>query len=658
MKKALFVGLGCLFFASAYAAADTVRLTSPDGKTRVAVWYEEGLKYSVSHSGIPLLLPSEIDLTVLDGGVRKRIGRITGVSRQRIDERIPVPVPEKRRVVANRCNELEIRCRNGFRVRFRAYDDGVAYRLETGFRDSVVVVGERAHFRFPAGSHAYFPRIARRPDADIFHTAFEENYPRVRVDSLGTDAFGYLPVLVVPEQGARIAVVESDLESYPGMFLRGCGGPSLEGVFAGYPLAWEQTEGEYPDVIVTRRADYIARVRGTRCFPWRAIVVAEEDRDLPGNDLVYRLASPSRIGDTFWLHGIKGTDEWIPDINLFDVPFRAGVNTASYKYYIDFAARFGFSHIMLDAGWSSATDLDSIASGIDIGEIVDYARRSGVKLCMWTLALELNRNLERALDRFSDWGVDCIMTDFIHRDDQPAVDFYHRVAAACAERRIHVMFHGAFPGKGFNRTYPNAVGREGVLGAEYNIWSERATPEHNVTLPFTRMLGGPMDYEPGLLNNAAQGGFRALPGMVMSQGTRCHQLAMFVVYDSSIQLFSGNPSQGMREPGFMEFLAAIPTTWDETSVVAGKIGEYIVTVRRHGDEWYVAGMNNWDRRDYTLSLDFLDDGNYAATVCKDGVNADRYAADYLFETSAVNKACCLPLSMAPGGGFVIRIRKL
>ena len=219
------------------------------------------------------------------------------------------------------------------------------------------------------------------------------------------------------------------------------------------------------------------------------------------------------------------------------------------------------------------------------------------------------------------------------------------------------MFHGAFPGKGFNRTYPNAVGREGVLGAEYNIWSERATPQHNVTLPFTRMLGGPMDYEPGLLNNATQDGFRAIPGMVMSQGTRCHQLAMFVVYDSSIQLFAGNPSQGMREPEFMEFLAAIPTTWDETVIIDGKIGEYIITARNNGNEWYIAGMNTWGKRNYNLNLDFLDDGNYVATICKDGINADRYAADYASETFEVTKGCCLSLSMASGGGFVIRIKK-
>lgn len=657
MRRLLLTGLGCLLTLSAFPATDTVRLISPNGRIHVSVWHNGNIRYNVMYDGLTQLSASEIGMICQEGKLRKELGDIRSITRTSIDEQISVPIPEKRSIVENHCNEMALRCSNGYTVRFRAYDDGVAYRIETRFRDSVLVLGETARFNLPAMSRVFFPEISKRPDADIFHTAFEENYRCVRIDSLSEDAVGYLPILALPPQGARVAIVESDLESYPGMFLRGGEGGCLEGIFAGYPLEQRQTEGEYPDIVVTRRADYIARVKGTRTFPWRVVVLAEEDRELPDNDLVYRLASPSRIGDVSWLHGIKGTDEWIPDINLFDVPFKAGINTASYKYYIDFAARFGFSHIMLDAGWSKVTNLNEISPEMDLAEICRYARSRGIKLCLWTLALELDRNLEAALSRFEEWGIDCIMTDFIHRDDQLAVDFYHRVAAACAEHRIHVMFHGAFPGKGFNRTYPNAVGREGVLGAEYNIWSDRATPQHNVTLPFTRMLGGPMDYEPGLLNNATKSGFRMIPGMVMSQGTRCHQLAMFVVYDSSIQLFSGNPSQGLREPLFMEFLAGIPTTWNETFVLDGKIEEYIVTARCRENAWYVAGMCDWNGRDYVLNLDFLGEGSYVATVYRDGINADRYAADYTIESFEVERTDWLQLSMAPGGGFVVRFEK-
>lgn len=354
---------------SAFPASDTVRLASPNGRIQVSVWYDGNMTYDVLHDGIPRLSASEISMVCREGNLRKALGNIRSVTRTSIDEQIEVPIPEKRRIIENRCNEMALRCSNGYTVRFRAYDDGVAYRIETRFRDSVLVVGETARFNLPAMSRAFFPEISKRPDADIFHTAFEENYRCVRIDSLSEEAVGYLPVLTLPPQGARVAIVESDLESYPGMFLRSGGGCCLEGLFAGYPLEQRQTEGEYPDVVVTRRADYIARVKGSRTFPWRVVILADEDRDLPGNDLVYRLASPSRIGDTSWLHGIKGTDEWIPGINLFDVPFKAGINTASYKYYIDFAARFGFSHIMLDAGWSKVTDLNEISPEMDLAEI-------------------------------------------------------------------------------------------------------------------------------------------------------------------------------------------------------------------------------------------------------------------------------------------------
>ncbi|MES1250233.1 MAG: glycoside hydrolase family 97 catalytic domain-containing protein, partial [Chitinophaga rupis] len=355
----------------------------------------------------------------------------------------------------------------------------------------------------------------------------------------------------------------------------------------------------------------------------------------------------------------KGTDEWTINVNLFNVPFRSGVNTASYKYYIDFAKRFGFDRIMMDAGWSDVSDLFKISPAINMDTLTAYAREKGIKISMWTLSHTLARQLDSALDRFNKWGVDYIMTDFIDRDDQKAVNFYHRIAKACAEHRIMIMFHGAFPPKGFNRTWPNAVSREGVLGSEYNIWSDKATPDHDVTLPFTRMLAGPMDYEPGILNNATQKGFRPIEGMVMSQGTRCHQLAMFIVYDNPMQIFSGNPSQGMEEPEFMQLLGSIPTTWDDTRILAGKVSEYILTARRSGDTWFVGGMTNWSARDLAVDLGFLGPGDYKATVCKDGVNADRYAADYsLNKDIFVKKNDTLSFHLAPGGGLVIRLEKI
>jgi alpha-glucosidase len=340
------------------------------------------------------------------------------------------------------------------------------------------------------------------------------------------------------------------------------------------------------------------------------------------------------------------------------VPFRSGVNTASYKYYIDFAKRFGFNRIMMDAGWSDNMDMFKINPDINMDTIIAYAKEKGIKISMWTLAHTLDRQLDSALNRFNKWGVDFIMTDFMDRNDQKTVNFYYRIAKACAEHHIMIMYHGAFPPKGFNRTYPNNITREGVLGSEYNIGSNLASPEHDVTLPFTRMLEGSFDYEPGILNNATQKGFRPIEGMVMSQGTRCHQLAMFVVYDNPMEIFSGNPSQAWLEPKFTELLANIPTTWDETKIIDGKVGKYIVTARQKGNEWFIGGMTNWTPRDVDLKFDFLDPaGTYKATICKDGINADRYAADYVLSDTILQKSDVMKIHLAPGGGFVIKLTK-
>ena len=492
-------------------------------------------------------------------------------------------------------------------------------------------------FNFDKNKKILLPIVEPRKAVDRFHTSFEELYQLKTIDSLSDSIIAYSPVLVGTGNEIKIGITESDLEDYPGMFLGGTGGNALQGVFAPYPLQKRMTDGEYPQEVVIQRANYIAKVKGSRSLPWRVLMIAKEDKELPSNDLVYRLASPSKLKDVSWVHPGKGTDEWIIGINLFNVPFKSGVNTASYKYYIDFAKQFGFQRIMMDAGWSNYKNLFDINPAINMDTLSAYAKSKNIKISMWTLCSTLDRQLDSALDQFNKWGVDFIMTDFMDRDDQQMVDFYTRIAKACAEHKIMIMFHGAYPPKGFNRTWPNAVTREGVLGSEYNIWSDKPSPEHDLTLPFTRMLAGPMDYEPGLLDNATKEQFRPIDKKVMSQGTRCHQLAMFVVYDSPMQIFSGNPSQGLLEPDFMNLLGSIPTTWDETKILEAKVSDYIITARKKDNDWYIGGMTDWTSREFTLPFDFLDDGNYTAELCMDGVNADSYASDYVIKKFVFKK---------------------
>jgi alpha-glucosidase len=657
IKNILFALLFTFSYLNGWSA-DTLKVSSPSGKICVKVWMGKQLTYSISYENKTILAPSLIDLQLVNNHSLSDNNAIKSTSVKKISEQIISPVPEKRKIIPNIYTHLSIAFRQPYKVEFKVYDDGVAYRITSLFKDSIYIKNEVAEFSFPGRPSAYFPQVKKRPDADIFHTSFEEEYPLRRIDSLATGAIGYSPILVIPESGPKIAITESDLEDYPGMFLGGTGSSTLKGVFAGFPLEEQAVVGLYSQYKVSKRAPYIARTSGTRSFPWRVLIIAKEDKELPGNDIVYRLTTPSRIGDASWVKPGNITEEWIIDLNLFNVPFKAGLNTASYKYYIDFAKRFGFDRIMMDAGWSDNNDLFKVIPSINMDTLTTYAKEKGVKICMWTLAMTLDRQLEGALDQFNKWGIDFIMTDFIDRDDQKTVNFFHRVAKACAAHKIMIMYHGAFAPKGFNRTYPNAVGREGVLGSEYDAWSNRISPGHDVTLPFTRMLAGGFDYEPGILNNATRKGTRPVAGVVTSPGTRCHQLSMFVVYDSPTQVFSGNPSEGMREPEFMQLLANLPTTWDETIITDAKIGEYIVSARKKGNDWFIAGMGDWSERDLTVKFDFLDKGNYKATICKDGINADRYAADYVIQKEVpVKKNDAIKIHLAPGGGFLIRVDK-
>jgi len=648
--------LPILFFHLAHAGKE-LELHSPDGKLRVVVSAAPTLNWSVWDGNRPLLSPSGIDI-LLGNGLRMgdaiKIRKV--VSRSNNTVIIP-PVAEKRRMIPDIYQELAITFDKGFGIIFRAYDDGVAYRIVTDIKDSITIISEKAEFRFPDASPVYFPEVSPRTDADRFHSSFEELYQFKPLDSIRPNSLLFTPVLVKPTNGTSIGITESDLEDYPGMFLKGNDDHGLYGEFAPFPEERKVVGGEFKQVIVTKRAGYLARTNGKRAFPWRVLIIAREDRELPANDIVYRLGSPSRITDPSWIHPGKGTDEWIIGVNLFNVPFKSGVNTATYKYYIDFAKRFGFERIMMDAGWSDPEDLFRINPSINMDTISAYAREKGIRLSMWTLAMTLERQLEPALDRFNAWGVDFIMTDFIDRDDQEMVRFYSRVAAACARHKLMIMYHGAYKPAGFSRTWPNAITRESVLGSEYNAWSDKPSPEHNLMLPFIRMTAGPMDYEPGILDNASQKTFRPIWEKVMSSGTRCHQAAMFVVYDSPIQLFSGNPSQGWVEPTFMELIGSIPTTWDTTIVLDGKVGDYIITARRKGEDWWIGAMTDWTPRDLLLDLGFLGNGAYTATICKDGMNADRHASDHIISDQVIRAPQKMSFHLAPGGGYLVRLKK-
>ena len=642
-----------LFLTVPCAAQQT--LLSPDKKIKISITLDPAISYQVFYEEKQIVSPSLIDMILANGTQLSAIKGSRKIATRSNNSIIISPVPEKRINIPDIYNELTMELKTSFTLTFRVYNDGVAYRISSTIKDSIIVKNEIAQFRFPPSELLYSEVQGGRTDR--FHTSFEETYVTKPLDSLSEKILVFNPAVIIPSTGPKIAINESDVDDYPGMFLSGSSSDMITATFAPYPKTEKPLPGEFPQYVVTEREDFIAKTKGMRHFPWRILMIAAHDKDLPANDLVYRLAAPSALKDVSWINPVQSTDEWITTENLFNVDFKSGINTATYKFYIDFAAKFGIESVMMDAGWSDNSDLFKINSDINMEEILSYAKSKGVRINMWTLAMTLDKQLEPALERFNNWGVNFIMTDFFDRDDQKIMNVIKRIAEACANYKIMIMFHGAPKPSGFNRTYPHAITREGVLGSEFNIWSAKATPKHNVTLPFTRMLSGPMDYEPGLLNNATAKNFRSVDENVMSYGTRTNQLAMYVVYESPIQFFTGNPSQGLLEPAFMELLGSIPTVWDTSIVIDAKIAEYIITARKKEGNWYIGAMTDSISRKFSIPLDFLGDGEFTATICEDGLNADRYAADYKLSSRVVSSKENLSFTMQPGGGYMVRLIK-
>ena len=385
------------------------------------------------------------------------------------------------------------------------------------------------------------------------------------------------------------------------------------------------------------------------------LVVANDDRGLIDTDIVYRLASDNAIGDTSWIRPGKVAWDWWNANNLFGVPFEAGINTETYKHYIDFAAKYGLEYVILDEGWYPLGDLMSVVPAIDMNALSAYAKQKKVGLVLWVIWKTLDEQMQPALDRFAAWEVKGIKVDFMQREDQWMVNFYERTAREAAKRHLLVDFHGAYKPTGLYRTFPNVLTSEGVKGLEQSKWSEDASPDNAVTWPFIRGLAGPADYTPGAMINAAKPDFRPVNRRPMSQGTRCQQLAMYVVYESPLQMLSDSPSNYEREPDAMAFLKAVPTVWDETRVLDGKVGEYVLLARRRGKDWYVGAMTSWTARDLKVNLSFLGDGRFTADTYRDGVNAHRVGIDYVREERSVESTDLLAIHLAPGGGWAARI---
>jgi alpha-glucosidase len=562
---------------------------------------------------------------------------------------VPV-VPEKYSRIRDHFNELSLDFTGGWGLDVRAYDDGVAYRFRASGSGPITIAAEEFRLTLPDD-----PLVWLHAE-ESFLTHSERLYRQMRLREVPRDTLASLPALVAWPDRPLLAVTEADLRDYPGLWLTGTSGEALTGLFPAYPLEEEQIRDR--TVQVTRRADYIARTSGPRTFPWRVLVVAQDDGDLLENSLVYRLAPPLRIDDPIWIRPGKVAWDWWNALNLSGVGFRAGLNTETYRYFIDFAADHGIEYVILDEGWSDPANLWALNPDIDLPALLAHARERGVGLILWVVWKTLDDHFDEALDRFADWGVAGIKVDFMQRDDQPMVNYYWKVAEGAARRRLLVDFHGAYKPTGLRRAYPNVLTREGVRGLEWAKWSANPTPEHDVTLPFLRMLAGPMDYTPGAMLNAQESQFHPVADRPMSLGTRVHQLAMYVVYESPLQMLADSPSNYLRERECLDFIAAVPTVWDETQALSAKLGDWVAVARRRDGIWYAGAMTDWTPRELDLDLSFLGAGVWQAEIFEDGVNANRTASDYRRTERTVEAGDTLLARLATGGGWVARFTRL
>jgi len=650
MKLAMKILLLFLFVLNARPsiAQPNYTLRSPNQRIEIRIRVADRIRYDVLLNGKPLLRDATLSLK-FGASTLGLNPRVKDAKNRSVDQWIEPVVRQKFARLRENYREMRLEMEGNYAVVFRAYDEGVAYHFETALSQSQEkIYSEEVSLNFAGDYHVYYPK------EDSFFSHNEREFLYLPMKDISPISLASLPAVVDTYDGTKVAIAESDVEDYPGLWLRGNSNNSLSGTFPPYPLKEQLTRDR--DLKITQAADYIAVTTGTRTFPWRILGIAEKDGDLITNQLVYLLAKSSQVQDTSWIKPGKVAWDWYNANNISGVDFKSGVNTQTYKYYIDFASKYGIEYIILDEGWYKLGNVLQVVPEMNIEELVAYGKQKNVGIILWVVWKTLDEQFDAALAQYEKWGIKGLKVDFMQRDDQPIMNFYTKVCREAAKRKMLVDFHGAIRPATMTRTWPNLVNTEGVRGLEQNKWSKYSSPEHNVTLPFTRMFLGPLDYTPGaMVNSGLEKNFAAVFERPMSMGTRCHQLAMYVIYEAPLQMLADSPSRYLQEPETMQFLGPVPTVWDETRVLDGKIGDYVVIARRHGRDWYVGAMTDWTARELNVDLSFLPAGSFQMSAYQDGVNADRLGSDYKLVSSKVNNKSAVTIKLASGGGWAARL---
>lgn len=642
--------------------AKTFEVTSPNGTLKADISLSEGkIEYSVTKDSTMILSPSLIGMQLADGTVYDGSVKFIMTETSSADIMLQAMFYKKSQV-REQYNQVKLIFRT-FDVIFRAYNSGIAYRFVSKSKVPFKVIGETAQFAFPEDWEMYVPYVCQNTETleSQFFNSFENRYEHSVLSKWDTDRLAFLPLMVESPEGYKINIMESALINYPGMYLYNSNADSsLEARFAPYPKEISQGGHNNLQGMVNAREDYIASYSGAVSFPWRIVNISSQDKEMLDNDLVWLLGEPSDpSSDWSWVKPGKVAWEWWNNWHITGVDFKVGVNNDTYKYYIDFAAKYGIEYVILDEGWAvkGEADLFKVVPDIDIAELVAYGAERNVGIVLWAGYWAFDQDMEKICSHYSKIGVKGWKIDFMDRDDQMMVDFYRRAAEMAAKYHQFVDFHGAFKPCGLNRTYPNILNYEGVHGLEQMKWSKVGTDQltYDVTFPYIRMASGPVDYTQGAMRNYNYKWYKPCYVDPVSQGTRCHQLGMYIIFESPFNMLCDAPQHYEQESECTEFITQIPTVWDETLALEGKVGDYIVIARRRGDKWYIGGLTGQNGHTVKLDLDFLGRGDWKAELFEDGINAIRHAEDYKKSTGPVDRT--MIVEMAPGGGFAAILSK-
>ncbi|MDX1285610.1 MAG: glycoside hydrolase family 97 catalytic domain-containing protein, partial [Draconibacterium sp.] len=598
-----------------------------------------------------LFTVENISLDIEGQSFTDAIKKVKSKKKKDVNQIIHPEIKEKYKEIKDNYNELIIDFRSNYSFTIRAYNNGIAYRFNTTFKDEVTVKRENFNL-FLADSDSIILQKSK-----TFNSSYETPYEQSFVKEVTSEGYCCLPALVKKKNGTRLIITESDLVDYPGLWLKATESSEMRSAHPGYPKSYRDEKSPYRKGQIKEHEDFIAKVEGIRTYPWRIFAIAENDAELLKNTLVYQLATPCKIEDVSWIEPGVVTFDWWGRRNIYDVDFKSGMNTATAKYFIDFCADFGFEYFLFDDTWSDQGDLLKIHPDLNMEEVMEHAKKKDVKVMLWAIWNTFMQQEKEAWELFEKWGISGIKFDFMNRDDQKMVQFYHHVAKEAAKRKMVIDFHGAYKPAGLRRTYPNVLTREGLIEFEYNGWTNHDTPLHHNLLPYIRMVAGPMDYIPYTTHNATRKNFRPVGDMPMGMGTRAHSMALFVILESPMQMLPDSPSDYYREKECTEFISKVPTEWDDLKVLHAKIGEHTVVARKNNNDWYIGAVTNWNPKTFEINFDFLEDGEYELEYIEDGINADTRAIDYKKGSQIITKRDSLNINLSPGGGWIAIIKK-